>query len=311
MATEDPLRSKVLTGSQVGELSAGTTFVATAERPIDASGKVKGRFSLGPRANRVLGLLSPLLIVALWETASQTGVVDARFFPPPTEIAETFWHMLTHDAQGTPLPFLNMLTESVLMKDLWVSLSRIIVGFFLGAVPGLIIGLSMGLFRPVRLLLRPIVSATYPIPKLALLPLVMVLFGLGETSKYVIIALGTFFMVLINTMAGVLNLEKIYLDVAKNFGASRTDFYTRVAFPGAMPLIFTGLELGMGMALLLIVAAEMNGAAEGIGARVWMSYAIYNLREMYVAFILIAALGYLFAEGLAALERKVVPWKPQ
>ena len=149
----------------------------------------------------------------------------------------------------------------------------------------------MGIFRPVRMILRPIMSATYPIPKLALLPLVLVVFGLGETSKIVIIALGTFFMVLINTSAGVLNLDKIYLDVAKNFGASRRDFYTKIALPGRMPLIFTGFELGMGMALLLIVAAEMNGSA-GIGYLVWASHGIYNLRAMFVAFICIAALGY-------------------
>ncbi len=223
MTAEDPLPSGITAGAQAGDSSAGTTFVATAERPIDASGHAQGRFSLGPRANRVLGLLSPLLILALWEVASRTGIVDARFFPPPTEIAVAFWRMLTHDAQGATLPFLSVFTKSILMKDLWISLSRIIVGFFLGAVPGLIIGLSMGLFRPIRLLLRPIVSATYPIPKLALLPLVLVIFGLGETSKYVIIALGTFFMVLINTMAGVLNLDRIYLDVAKNFGATREE----------------------------------------------------------------------------------------
>lgn len=309
MAAGEPFQPDRAVGA-AAEPSGGSVYVATADHPIDASGRARGRLGLGPRANRIFGLLSPLLILALWELAAQTGIVDARFFPPPSQIAVAFWRMLTHDARGAALGFSEIFTRSILLRDLWISLSRIIIGFFLGAVPGLIIGLSMGLFRPVRLILRPIISATYPIPKLALLPLVLVIFGLGETSKYVIIALGTFFMVLINTMAGVLNLDKIYLDVAKNFGASRRDFYTRVALPGAMPLIFTGLELGMGMALLLIVAAEMNGAAEGIGARVWMSYAIFNLREMYVAFILIASLGYLFAEALASLQRRIVPWKP-
>ncbi len=284
--------------------------VATAEAPVDVMGTGRRGWSLGPRANRILGLLSPLLLLALWELASRTGILDARFFPPPTSIVGSFWRLLTHTVQGQPIEsFWEVFTKGILIQDLWSSLTRIFIGFLLGAIPGLLIGLSMGLFRPVRLILRPIVSATYPIPKLALLPLVLIIFGLGETSKYVIIALGTFFMVLINTMAGVMNLDKIYLDVAKNFGASRRDFYTKVAFPGAMPLIFTGLELGMGMALLLIVAAEMNGANAGIGYLVWQSYAIYNLKEMYVAFILIAALGYAFAEGLAALQRKIVPWK--
>lgn len=260
--------------------------------------RTTGRRGFGPseRLNRVLGLFSPLLILALWELSVAVGLTDGRFFPPPSQIAVALWE-LTVSGQ--------------IFSDLAISLFRIFAGFFAGAIPGLVLGLSMGLFRPIRMLLRPIVSATYPIPKLALMPLVLVMFGLGETSKIITIGLGTFFMVLINTLAGVLNLDKIYLDVAQNFGASRKDYYLRVALPGALPLIFTGLELGMGMALLLIVAAEMNGADSGIGYLIWKSYAIYNMKEMFVSFILIATLGYVFAEAILSIQRKVVPWKQQ
>jgi NitT/TauT family transport system permease protein len=272
-----------------------------AMKAVSSGLSQKKRFALSERANRILGLFSPLLILAIWELFSRTGILDARFFPPPTLIAVEFWKLISNAGW--------QFWESELVKDILISLFRVVVGFLAGTIPGLIIGLSMGLFRPVRVILRPIVSATYPIPKLALLPLVLVIFGLGEVSKIVIIALGTFFMVLINTSAGVLNLDKIYLDVAKNFGASRRDFYTKIALPGAMPLIFTGFELGMGMALLLIVAAEMNGALAGIGYLVWASYAIYNLKAMFVAFICISALGYSFAEGLNAIQRKIIPWR--
>lgn len=255
--------------------------------------RAKRRESSG-RWKALLGFLSPVVVLVLWEIAVPLGFLDGRFFPPPHAIAGTFWRMTT---------------DGTLFSDVWVSLVRIILGFLAGAIPGLIIGLSMGLFRPVRWLLRPVISATYPIPKLALMPLIILMFGFGETQKVITIALGTFFMVLINTMAGVLNLEKIYLDVAKNYGASRMDFYTRIALPGAMPLIFTGLELGMGMALLLIVAAEMTGAISGIGYRIWAAQAVFKTKEMFVAFILISLLGYLFAEGLSSLQRRVIPWK--
>ncbi|GAB4242570.1 MAG: ABC transporter permease [Thermoleophilia bacterium] len=248
----------------------------------------------GERLNRVLGLLSPVVVLALWEMGVHLGFIDARFFPAPTTILQAMWEMLL---------------SGDLLRDLGWSLRRIFLGFFAGGLVGLVIGLSMGLFRPVRLILRPIVSATYPIPKLALLPLVLLIFGLGETSKVVLIALGTFFMVLINTQAGVLNLDNIYLDVAKNYGASRRDYYLRIALPGALPLIFTGVELGMGMALLLIVAAEMNGAEKGIGENIWTSYQTFNMDEMYVSFIVIALLGYVFAEILAAVQRRLIPWK--
>lgn len=261
---------------------------------MEATRRTRRRFQLGERSSRILALLSPLLILLLWEIGVAVGIIDGRFFPPPHEIGIAGWEMAK---------------TGEIFTDLYVSVLRIIVGFFLGAIPGLIIGLSMGLFRPVRIILRPMVSALYPIPKLALMPLIILIFGFGERQKVVTVAMGTFFMVLINTMAGVLNLDKIYLDVAKNFGASRRDFYLRVAFPGALPLIFTGVELGMGMALLLIVAAEMQGAISGIGYRIWASSAVSNVDEMFVAFVLISILGYVFAELLAALQRRVVPWK--
>lgn len=263
--------------------------------PLTPTGKrLRRRVALSDRGNRVIGLLSPLLLLVAWEILVAVGVLDGRFFPPPTKIAVRFWELLV---------------SGELFISLGVSLVRILGGFLLGAVPGLVIGLTMGLFKPVRVLLRPIVSALYPIPKLALMPLIILMFGFGWQQKVITIAMGTFFMVLINTMAGVLNLDKIYLDVAKNFGASRKDYYTKVALPGALPLIFTGLELGMGMALLLIVAAEMIGTDSGIGYMIWRGQAIFDATYMFVAFIVISALGYVFAEGLASLQRKVVPWK--
>jgi NitT/TauT family transport system permease protein len=276
---------------------AASSEMATAETaaisPASRTGK-RWRFSLGDRGSRIASLLSPVLILVAWELAVAVGITDGRFFPPPSQIAGTFWELATNGE---------------LAQALGVSLVRILGGFALGAIPGLIIGLTMGLFKPVRMILRPIVSATYPIPKLALMPLIILMFGFGWQQKVITIALGTFFMVLINTMAGVLNLDKIYLDVAKNFGASRKDYYLKVALPGALPLIFTGLELGMGMALLLIVAAEMIGTQTGIGYMIWEAQAIFNVKAMYVAFIVISILGYTFAEGLAAIQRKVIPWK--
>ena len=293
MAEKEPaVRQTTGTDASVDEARSFATQVGR-EWPVDSGKRDKGRES-GGRWKALLGFLSPVVVLILWEIAVPLGLVDGRFFPPPHSIAGTFWRMTV---------------DGTLFTDVRVSLVRIILGFLAGAIPGLLIGLSMGLFRPVRWILRPVISATYPIPKLAHMPLIILMFGFGETQKVITIALGTFFMVLINTMAGVLNLDKIYLDVAKNYGASRSDFYTRIALPGAMPLIFTGLELGMGMALLLIVAAEMTGAISGIGYRIWAAQAVFKTKEMFVAFILISLLGYLFAEGLSSLQRRVIPWK--
>jgi NitT/TauT family transport system permease protein len=243
---------------------------------------------------RMLSIFSPIVMLLVWECFVRVGMLDSRFFPAPTKVIATLWEMIV---------------DATLFTDLYASLIRIFGGLLLGAIPGLIIGLTMGLFPAVKAILDPIVAATYPIPKLALMPLIMIIFGLTELEKMIIIALGTFFLVLINTVAGVVNLDSIYWDVAKNYGASKKDYYLTVALPGALPMIFTGLKLGMGMALLLIVAAEMNGASSGIGYRIWESYSIFNIPEMYVSFVIMAILGYVFTVVLDEIERWIIPWK--
>ncbi|HHY70832.1 MAG TPA: ABC transporter permease, partial [Thermoanaerobacterales bacterium] len=195
-----------------------------------------------------------------------------------------------------------------LLYHTFISAQRILLGFMTGAVPGVILGLSMGLFPPVRASLMPMVAATFPIPKLAIMPLILIIFGLGEASKIFTIAIGVFYLVLINTMAGVLNIDDIYLDVAKNFGATPFQFYSTVAFPGALPMIFAGFKLGMGTALLLIVAAELSAAKAGVGWMVWRAYDMFDIEKMFVALITMAFLGYIFSYLLDIIERIVIPW---
>lgn len=249
---------------------------------------------VGSSQRRSLSIISPILLLVLWEMFVRLGFLDSRFFPAPSTVLNSM---------------LQMIKSGVFFSDLSISLYRILGGFLLGAIPGLILGLTMGLFPIVKAIMDPIVAATYPIPKLAIMPLLMILLGLTELEKMVVIALGTFFLILINTVAGVVNLDKIYLDVAKNYGASKKDYYLTVAIPGALPMIFTGIKLGMGMALLLIVAAEMNGANSGIGYRIWESYSIFNIPEMFVSFIVMALLGYIFTLIVDELEQWIIPWK--
>jgi NitT/TauT family transport system permease protein len=200
-----------------------------------------------------------------------------------------------------------------LSGELWIhlsiSLERIVIGFALGAIPGTIIGLAMGLFGPIRAMIQPLVDATFPVPKIAILPLFIMVFGLGEMSKYAIIATGVIYLVLINTFAGVKNIDKIYLDVGKNYGASRWVMFIDVALPGALPLILTGLKLGMGIALLVIVAAEFVGAQSGIGYLIWTTWQVFQVTTMYVGLLVAAILGFGSAMLLNYLERVLIPWK--
>lgn len=243
---------------------------------------------------RVVSILSPLTLLLAWEILARVDAIDTRLFSSPSLIIQSFF----------PLLF-----SGELIYNTAVSVQRVILGFIVGAVPGIILGISMGLSPFVRSAVEPMIAATYPIPKLAIMPLILLVFGLGETSKVFTIAIGVFYLVVINTMAGVLDIDKIYLDVARNFGANRRDFYLTVALPGALPMIFAGLKLGMGMALILIVAAELSAAKAGVGWMIWRAYDMFDIEQMFVALIVLSVLGYIFSLLLDAVERWIVPWK--
>ncbi|MDO8688458.1 MAG: ABC transporter permease [Dehalococcoidia bacterium] len=243
---------------------------------------------------RLVSTFSPLLLLVFWELMVTVHLLDFRFFSKPSVIAGFFW---------------NMIVSGELLNHLNASIVRISVGFLLGAIPGIGLGVIMGLSRIVRAAINPMIAATFPIPKIAILPLILLIFGLGEQSKYAIVAIGTFYIVLINTMAGVMNIDKIYLDVGKNFGASQWNIWRTVAFPGALPIIFAGIKLGWGIALLLIVAAEFVGAKSGIGFLIWNSWQVFSIEQMFVGLLTISAVGFVSNLLLDELEKKVVPWK--
>jgi NitT/TauT family transport system permease protein len=219
--------------------------------------------------------------------------VNQVFWPPPSSLWDTT---------------VELVREDDLLRDIQVSLVRIFGGFLLGAIPGIALGLAMGLFWPVRVFMMPIATAIYAIPKIALLPLVIIALGTGESAKWTIVAISIFFLVALNTMSGVLTLDPIYRDVARNFQASRARVFFGVALPGALPAIFTGLRLGLGFSLIVIVGTEFLSPQEGIGALIWHSYSILAIKKMYVGLIVTALLGWLLILLLDLVERIVVPW---
>lgn len=245
---------------------------------------------------RIVSILSPLTLLLLWEFFARIHAIDTRLFSSPSLIIQAF---------------IPLVMSGELLYNTYISVQRVLLGFLAGAVPGVLLGMAMGLSPVVRSAIDPMIAATYPIPKLAIMPLILLIFGLGEISKIFTIAIGVFYLVVINTMAGVLSIDRIYLDVAKNFGAGRKNFYLTVAFPGALPMIFAGLKLGMGMALILIVAAELSAAKAGVGWMIWRAYDMFDIEQMFVALIILSILGYLFSLILDAIERLVLPWKQQ
>jgi NitT/TauT family transport system permease protein len=248
----------------------------------------------GRAADRALAVLSPIALLALWEGLSRAGVLDARYVPAPSTVLGTVAAM----TRTGELPY-----------NVAVSVQRIVLGFLLGAVPAVAVGLSMGLSRSVRAALMPLVSAIYPIPKIAVYPLIIFYLGIGEASKLSIVALSIFFLVLLNTMAGVLDLDEAYMRIARAYGARGSAVFATVALPGALPSIFTGLKLGMGFALIVIVGAELLGSDAGIGHLIWRAYQIFAIDVMFAGLLVTAALGWIATAALEWLERRVLPWR--
>ena len=260
----------------------------TAAAPPRAGGMSEGN------RDRLISLASPVLLLLVWEALVRAGVLDARFFPAPSRISETFV-MLVRDGS--------------LWVNTWASLQRLFWGFLLGGIPALLLGIAMGLNRPLRAFVDPLVATTYPVPKSAIFPLILLIFGLGEPSKVVMVAIGVFYPVLINSCTGVLEINKIFLDVGHNFGASRWQVFRTIAIPGAVPHIMSGVKLGVGMGLILIAIAEMIGAKSGLGFLIWNAWEILSVETMYVGLIVIALPGFVFSMILNEVERVLVPWK--
>jgi len=268
----------------------------------EAEGLDRPRWYRSRGFERALSVISPIFLLGLWEVSALVGFADTRFFPAPHSIFETLLKMFRPTEEFPNGEFLRHFGDSI---------GRIAIGFVLGAVPGIAIGLAMGLIGWVRAIIQPLVDGTYPIPKIAILPLFIMLLGIGEASKYAIIAVAVIYQVLIATVAGVRNIDKIHLDVGRNYRAGRTMMFLDIALPGALPVILTGLKLGMGVALLVIVSAEFVGANSGIGYLIWTSWQVFQIEKMYVGLLMSAVLGFGSAIILNHLERWLIPWKPR
>jgi NitT/TauT family transport system permease protein len=243
---------------------------------------------------RLLSLISPIGLLILWQVLLMAGFGDRRFIPAPTDIAQKF-HLLV--------------TNGELALHVAVTLYRVFAGFFIGIVPAIAVGLLMAMFKPVRLFFDPLIAALFPIPKIALMPLLLLAFGFGDASKIALVAIAVFFPVVVNTYVGAANIEKIYWDVAKNFGASQRVMFTRVVFFGALPMIFAGLRIALAVSFIVLVASEFVASKTGIGYLIWNSWELLQVDTMFVGIVTVGILGLITSAAFQEIERKVVPWK--
>ncbi len=245
------------------------------------------------RENRVLAIATPALFLLAWEIAGQIGWLPVRFFPPPSRIVQTA---------------VAMAASGELQRDVAASVLRIVAGFFLGVVTGAVAGLLLGLSRRAHAALDPFLSALYTVPKLAILPLLLLIFGLGELPNIILVGMTVFFLVWITCMEAVLTIPESYREAARSFGAHGWTMFVHVIWPAMLPQLFVAMRISVGTAVLVIVGVEFVQADVGIGYRIWHSWSLFQADRMYVGICVVALLGYAFATIVRWCGQLAIPW---
>jgi sulfonate transport system permease protein len=237
----------------------------------------------------------PLGIVALWEVLSLAGVIPARVLPAPTDVLAAGW---------------KLLLSGELVRNIWISFWRAIVGFAIGGAFGFTLGLANGLSRRSERILDSTLQMVRNIPHLAMIPLVILWFGIGEEAKLFLVALGVFFPIYINTQHGIRTVDPQLVEMAQTYGMSPLTLFRRVILPGALPSIFVGLRYGLGIMWLTLIVAETIAASSGIGYMAMQAREFLLVDVVVLSIVIYALLGKLADSSARLLERLCLAWHP-
>jgi ABC-type nitrate/sulfonate/bicarbonate transport system permease component len=246
-------------------------------------------------AERILPSLSIIVFLLIWQLYVDIREIPSIFLPSPTAIATSLWEM-TRDGS--------------IFHHLSVTVLRIFAGFLVATVSGIFVGLLMGMSRIFERIVDPWIAALYPLPKISLIPLLIIWLGTGEAYKIIISAVTAFFPIAMSTYAGVRQVDPGLVKAAKDLGASRTQVQLNVILPGAIPSIFSGLQLGMGVAIILIVAAEMIGSSSegGMGYLLTNAGQVMDTDRVFASLVVLTVMGAAIIKGQQWLDRKLAPW---
>ncbi|WP_020590959.1 ABC transporter permease [Kiloniella laminariae] len=247
-----------------------------------------------PRPNRWAGAALFIALIALLEMGTRSGFITPLTLPRPSDVLSTF---------------IDLWNSGLLWKHLVPSFSRLLIGATIGASFGIGIGILIGLFSLLRAGLVPLVAAIFPIPKIALLPLFVIWFGIDETSKYALIAFGTFTPTVVATYGAVDNVDRSLIRMGQSFSLSWFSIVRKIVLPGAMPGILSGLRISLAIAIILLVAAEMLGAEYGIGAYILEAGSLYNLERLFTGVAILSLLGLGMSAAIGLLEKWLLGWR--
>ncbi len=241
-----------------------------------------------------VSILVFVVLIALWEIGSRLGIISDLVLPAPSEALTAF----------------SELVESgMLYKHLFASLKRFILGWSFGSLLGVGVGLLIGLLSIARAGLSPLVSAIFPIPKIALLPLFIIWFGIGEGSKVATILFGTFFPTVIATYSGVDNVDRSLIQMGQSFGLTRLAVVRKIIIPGALPAILSGFRISASIGIILLVAAEMIGAEFGIGAYILLAGSLMQTDQLIAGVSILSIMGLTMAWLIGKAESYFLRWR--
>jgi len=240
-------------------------------------------------------ILFPAILISLWAYLTESGWIAAYLIPSPSTVINTT---------------LEVIGDGTLFHDAWISVSRMLQGFFLAIVVGLGFGILMGLFVRVDSFFAGVFNLVRVIPPLAWIPIIILWFGIGETSKIIIIFKGAFFPILLNTIQGIERVPKGYLEVSKLMDVSKKRILLNVVIPAALPSILVGIRLGLGSAWMSVVAAELIASNSGLGYLITQGRELSQPDVMVLGMVMIGVIGVLMDYIIKLIQSRVLSWQP-
>lgn len=258
-------------------------------RPVSFRG---GGFN--PQVRRGVGLVVFIFLLLFIEWGTRAGWISNLTLPRPSDVGATL---------------IELAQSGLLWTHMVPSLTRLLVGSAMGVTAGISAGVIIGLFSYARAGLIPLVAAIFPIPKIALLPLFVIWFGIDEGSKYALIALGTFTPTVVATYGAVDNVDRSLIRMGQSFGLRWWSIVRKIVLPGALPGILSGLRVSLAIGIILLVAAEMLGAEYGIGAYILQAGSLYDLERLFAGVVILSALGVLTSAAIGQMEKRLLAWR--
>ena len=256
------------------------------------------------------GLLVPIVLLALWQWLSSQAIVNPMILPAPTKVLAKWWEYLMPAQAYDPATsgYLAWMFSGEMIHDAYASMYRVTVGFVVGAILALPLGLVMGANDRVYKLFNPLIQILRPIPPIAFIPLSLLWFGLGNPPAIVLIVIGAFFPILMNTIAGVRNVDGIYIRAARSLGAGQATMFLRVILPAATPYILAGMRIGVGTAFIVVIVAEMIAVNNGLGYRILEAREFFWSDKIIAGMFTIGLLGLAIDTGMNRLNNHLLKW---